>query len=217
VNPPEAKREYTALVLTFDKRMSNRWQLQGSILYSAFKGNTAPTYSATEGESGMFDNPNVMINAYGRVDYDRPLQIKLMGSIMLPHNIILTGYIQHRSGSAWGRSISRVYFPDSIADISHDTYVGVSPETSGTRRNTPYTMLDMRVEKSFTFGERGKLSFYIDAFNIGGRSGINVSRNPNPYIYPSEDPPEIELDTDYGLVTSCYGTRSFRLGVRFTF
>jgi hypothetical protein len=216
-NPPEAKREYLAGVLTFDKRMSNGWQLKGSILYSAFKGNTDPGYSASEGESGMFNNPNVMINSYGRISFDRPLQIKLMGSVMLPYDIILTGYLQHRSGSAWRRTISRVYFPDSIADISHDTYVGVAAETDGTRRNAPYTMLDMRVEKSFAFGEFGKLSFYIDAFNIGGRSGINVSQNPNPYIWPYRDPPEIELDTDYGLITSCYGTSSFRFGVRFTF
>ncbi|MBE0430039.1 MAG: TonB-dependent receptor [Thermoleophilia bacterium] len=213
VNPPEAKREYTALVLTFDKRMSNRWQLQGSILYSAFKGNCDPGYSATEGESGMFDNPNVMINSYGRVAFDRPLQIKLMGSVMLPFDIVLTGYFQHRSGSAWRRTISRVYFPGDMP--TQDSYVGVAAETNGTRRNPPYTMLDMRVEKSFTFGERGRLSLYIDAFNLGGRSGYNVSQNPNPYIWPDQE--RIELDTDYGLVTSCYGTRSFRFGAKFAF
>ncbi len=215
VNPPEAKREYTALVLTFDKRMSNRWQIQGSILYSAFKGNTDPGYSATEGESTMFDNPNVMINSYGRMSFDRPLQIKLMGSVMLPFDIVLTGYFQHRSGSPWARTISRVYFPSSID--TQDSYVGVYTEASGARRNRSYTMLDLRLEKSFTFGDFGKLSFYIDAFNVGGRSGVNVSDNPNPYIWPFRDPPEIELDTDYGLVTSCYGTRSFRFGARFTF
>jgi len=215
VNPTEAKREYTALVLTFDKRMSNRWQLQGSVLYSAFKGNAAPTYSATEGESGLFDNPNVMINSYGRLAYDRPLQIKIIGSVMLPLDIVFTGYFQLRSGSAWRRTISRVYFPSSID--TQDTYVGVAPETIGSRRNPPYTMLDMRVEKSFTFGEFGKLSFYVDAFNIGGRSGYNISQNPNPYIYPYRDPPKIILDTDYGLATSAYGVRSIRFGVKFTF
>jgi len=213
VNPPEAKREYTALVMTFDKRMSNRWQLQGSILYSAFKGNCDPGYSATEGESTMFDNPNVVINSYGRMAFDRPLQIKLMGSVMLPFDIVLTGYFQHRSGSAWRRTISRVYFPSSID--TQDSYVGVAAETYGTRRNPPYTMLDMRLEKSFTFGERGKLSLYIDAFNLMGRSGYNISQNPNPYIWPDQE--RIELDTDYGLVTSCYGTRSFRFGAKFAF
>ncbi|KKN43800.1 hypothetical protein LCGC14_0699600 [marine sediment metagenome] len=214
-NPPEAKRTYTAIIMTFDKRMSNGWQLQGSILYSAFKGNASPTYGSTEGESSLFDNPNTMINSYGRVAFDRPLQIKLIGSVMLPGDIVFTGYFQHRSGSAWRRTISRVYFPSSID--TQDTYDDVAPETLGTRRNAPYTMLDIRVEKSFTFGDFGKLSLYIDAFNLAGRSGYNVSQNPNPYIWPYRDPPEIDLDSDYGDITSAYGSRSFRIGAKFAF
>jgi len=215
VNPPEAKRTYTAVVLTFDKRMSNRWQLQGSILYSAFRGNTDPGYSATEGQSGMFDNPNVMINAYGPVSFDRPFQLKLIGSVMLPLDIIFTGYFQARSGSAWNRTISRVYFPATID--TQDSYVGVAAEINGSRRDPPYTMLDIRVEKSFTFGDFGKLSLYIDAFNLGGRSGYSITANPNPYIWPYRDPPEIDLSSTYGDVTSCYGVRSVRFGMKFSF
>jgi hypothetical protein len=219
-NPPEAKRTYTALILTFDKRMSNRWQLQGSIMYSAFKGNTDPGYSATEGESSMFDNPNVMINAYGRVPFDRPFQVKIMGTVMLPYDIILTGYFQHRSGSAWRRTISRVYFPDTID--TQDTYVGYATETRGTRRNPTYTMIDMRLEKTFAFGDFGKLSLYIDAFNIGGRSGYNITANPDPYIHPPEgwDPGDVEYEDpspSVGDVTSIYGVRSFRFGAKFSF
>jgi len=215
VNPPEAKRQYTAVILTFDKRMSNRWQLQGSILYSAFKGNTDPGYSATEGQSGMFDNPNTLINSYGRVSFDRPLQIKLIGSVMLPMDIVFTGYFQHRSGSAWRRTIDRVYFPSSID--TQDTYVGVAAETDGTRRNAPYTMLDIRVEKSFTFGDFGKLSFYIDAFNLGGRSGYNVNQNPYPRLRTDRDPPTSSNSSTYADVTSAYGSRSFRIGAKFAF
>lgn len=215
VNPPEAKREYTALVMTFNKRMSNGWQMQGSVLYSAFKGNSDPGYSATEGESGMFDNPNVMINSYGRLPFDRPLQVKLMGSVMLPYDFVLTGYFQYRSGSAWARTISRVYFPSSID--TQDSYASVAAEKTGERRNPPYTMLDVRLEKSFNISTFGKFSLFLDAFNVGGRAGFNVSQNPNPYIWPYRNPPEIELDSDYGMVTSAYGVSSVRFGMRFTF
>jgi hypothetical protein len=215
-NPPEAKREYTALILTFNKRMSNRWQLQGSVLYSAFKGNCDPGYSATEGESGMFDNPNAMINSYGRIAFDRPWQVKLMGSIILPYDIIFTGYFQHRSGSAWGRTLSRVYFPSSID--TQDSYASsIWAEPDGTRRNPPYTMFDMRLEKTFNISDFGKLGFIIDVFNLFGRSGYNVTGNPNPYIWPYRDPPEIDLSSTYGDLTSAYGVRSIRFGVRFTF
>jgi hypothetical protein len=163
----------------------------------------------------MFDNPNTLINSWGRVAFDRPLQIKLIGSVMLPLDIVFTGYLQHRSGSAWRRTISRVYFPSSID--TQDTYDNIAPETNGTRRNAPYTMLDIRVEKSFTFGEFGRLSFYIDGFNLAGRSGFSVEQNPNPYLYPYRDPPEIRVDTDYADVTGVYGIRSFRIGAKFSF
>jgi hypothetical protein len=213
VNPPEAKRQYTAGILTFEKRMSNRWQLQGSILYSAFKGNCDPGYSDTEGESTMFDNPNQMINSYGRTSFDRPLQIKLMGSVMLPYDIVLTGYFQHRSGTPWRRTLERVYFPDDME--TQDSYTWVAAETLGSRRNATYTNLDLRVEKSFGFGKYGKLSLYIDGFNVMGRAGYNVNQNPAPYIWPEDL--EYEVSSTYALVTSVYGTRSFRLGAKFTF
>lgn len=215
LNPPEAKRKYWALILTFDKRMSNNWQLKGSILYSEFKGNAQPTYGATEGESGLFDNPNTLINSYGRVSFDRPLQIRLMGTVILPYNFILSAYFQHRSGSPWTRTIARVYFPKDLP--VRQSYVSVNAEPLGSRRNAPYTNLDVRIEKSFRLGDIGKLNFYVDIFNLGGRSGVNIYQNPNPYLWPYKTPPQVELDELYGTVSSVYGVRSVRLGVRFTF
>jgi len=220
VNPTDAKRTYTAVVLTFDKRMSGGWQLQGSFLYSAFRGNADPGYSDTEGESGMFDNPNVMINSYGPLSFDRPLQLKLMGSVILPFDIIFTAYLQARSGSPWQRTISRVYFPSSTHPDyidTQDSYVGVTTEEPGSRRDSPYTMLDIRIEKSFTIGDFGKLSLYLDAFNLGGRSGYSITANPNPYVYYYETPPRMVLSSTYGDVTSCFGVRSVRFGMKFSF
>lgn len=215
VNPPEAKRTYTAVVLTFDKRMSGGWQLQGSLMYSAFRGNADPGYSATEGESAMFDNPSRMINSYGPTSFDRPLQIKLMGTVILPLDIIFTGYFQARSGSPWRRTIERVYFPGTID--TQESYVWVAAEKNGSRRDPPYTMLDIRVEKSFTIGDFGKLSLYLDAFNLGGRSGYNINANPYPRLWPYRDPPRYQVSSTYGDVTSAYGVRSVRFGMKFSF
>jgi len=215
INPPEAKREYTAGILTFDKRMSNRWQLKGSILYSAFKGNALPSYSETEGQSSLFDDPNDMINSYGRVTYDRPLQIKIMGTYIFPLDIIFTAYFQHRSGSAWGRTLDRVYFPSSM-DVQ-ESYVFVRAETRGTRRNVPYSMLDLRVEKRFSLGNAGRLSIYADIFNVGGRKGVNVNQNPYGRLRYYRDPPSYTLSTTYADITSIYGVQSFRLGLKWNF
>ena len=214
--PPELKREYMAGVLTFDKRMSNGWQLKGSIIYSAFKGNAAPTYGATEGENTLLDNPNTMINYYGRVDYDHPLQIKLMGTVMLPYNFIVTAYFRHRSGDPWARTLDRVYFPSDI-DTNWSYASGILTEPVGTQRTSPYTMLDMRLEKSFSFGNYGKLSFYVDIFNIGGRKTISVTQNPNGRLWFYRDPPEYSLYSNYGRINSISGVRSIRLGFRWSF
>ncbi|MBE0460457.1 MAG: TonB-dependent receptor [Candidatus Aminicenantes bacterium] len=214
-NPPEAKRRYWAVILTFDKRMSNKWQLKGSVLYSAFKGNASAGYSATEGESSMFDNPNTLTNAYGRLYFDRPLQVRLMGTVILPYDFILSAYFQHHSGSPWTRTLSRVYFPSDLP--VQESYVSVNAEPLGSRRNAPSTNLDLRVEKSFSLSNFGKLNVYVDIFNVGGRSGVNIYQNPNGWLYYYKSPPEYQLDSLYGTVSSVYGVRSFRLGVRWSF
>jgi hypothetical protein len=216
-NPPEAERKYWATILTFDKRMTNNWQLKGSIMYSRFKGNTSPEYGATEGSSSMFDDPNVMINSYGSVAFDRPFQVRIMGTYVLPYDIILSAYIQHRSGTAWGRSFSRVYFSDEVADQGQDSYVSVWAEPDGTRRNPAYTNIDLRMEKAFHFGERWNLNVYMDIFNLGGRGGVNVNQDHNLYYRGDRDPVEWYPSTTHGLITSVYGVRSIRLGARFSF
>ena len=214
-NPAEAKREYWALMLTFDKRMSNKWQLNGSILYSSFKGNAEGTYSPTEGESTMFDNPNTLVNGYGPIWFDRPLQIKIMGTYILPYEIITSAYLRYQSGSPWERTLERVYFPLNFG--VQQTYVIVNAEQRGTKRNRSYTNLDLRVEKTFSFGNFGRLNFYMDVFNVAGYSGINVNQNPNGRVRNDKTPVTYELSTVYRLVTSVYGVRSFRLGLRWTF
>jgi len=220
-NPPEAKREYTAGVLTFDKRMSGNWQLKGSIIYSSFRGNCAPDYGATEGESGMFDNPNTLINNYGSVRFDYPLQIKLIGTVMLPYNFTITAYFQHRSGNPWARTLDRVYFPpkgDPQWIDTQWTYAsGIYTETRGTRRGPTSTILDMRVEKSFSFGNYARLSFYIDIFNALARRTLSVERNPYARLYFYEDPPDYDIDSNYGRINSVSGVRSIRLGFRWSF
>jgi hypothetical protein len=214
-NPPEAKRKYVAAAMTFDKRMSNNWQLKGSILYSSFKGNTEATYGPTEGESAMFNDPNTLINAYGALFFDRPLQIKAMGTYVLPFGFIISAYFQHYSGVPWGRTISRVYFPADFPAVQQ-TYVSVNAEKSGTRRRVPYTNLDLRIEKGFKVRGWGKLDFYLDIFNIAGRSGVIVDENPAPILRFDQAPSTYQVSPTYSNILSVYGVRSFRLGLRWS-
>lgn len=215
-NPPEAERKYWAAALTFDKRLSHRWQLKGSILYSSFKGNAEATYVPTEGMSPMFNDPNSLINAFGSLFFDRPLQIKVMGSYMLPYGFAASVYLQHYSGIPWARTISRVYFPADFENVQQ-TYVSLNAEAPGSERRESYTNLDLRVEKRFTIKGAGNLDLYIDVFNVGGRSGVVVDNDPAARLRFDRSPPVYEASPTYGDVLSVYGVRSFRFGVRWSF
>jgi hypothetical protein len=215
-NPPGCERKYIAGVLTFEKRMSNKWQLSGSILYSAFKGNADHDYGGAEGETTLFDSPNSLINAYGRIRYDRPLNIKILGTYILPFDIAVTGYFNYRSGPPWNRTFDRIYFPSGFG--AQTAYAsGIYAEPNGTRRNPSEASLDMRFEKSFNTEKLGKLSLYLDIFNLGGSTNLSVSRNPYGRLYFYEKPPRYTLDTNYGRINSIGGVRSIRFGLRWSY
>jgi hypothetical protein len=194
--------------------MSHRWQVKGSVLYSRFKGNCDPGYSATEGESTMFDNPNTLIYSYGSVAFDRPFQLKIMGTYILPYDIIISAYIQARSGSGWGRSFDRVYFPTGFG--AQSTYASsIRAEPDGSLWTPSYTNIDLRLEKEVAIRGKAKLGVYVDVFNLAGRSGISINENPFARLYSYT--PSQTLSTTYKQITSVYGVRSFRLGARVTF
>ncbi len=216
MNPPEAERNYWALGLTLDKRMSNRWQLKGSILYSSFKGNVEATYIPTEGKSLIFNDPNTLTNATGSLFFDRPLQIKVMGTYLLPYGFVISAYLQHYSGTPWGRTISRVYFPADFPDVQQ-TYVSLNAEPSGSQRRASITNLDLRIEKMFTLRAAGKIDIFLDIFNVGGQSGVIVDNDPAVRLRFDQTPPVYEVSSTYGDILGVYGVRSFRIGARWSF
>lgn len=93
----------------------------------------------------------------------------------------------------------------------------VLADPRGTMRDNPYTNLDFRLEKSFALGEYGKLNFYIDVFNIAGRSDLSINSDPFAELEYFTTPPTYTLSSTYGQITSVSGVRSFRLGLRWTF
>jgi hypothetical protein len=93
----------------------------------------------------------------------------------------------------------------------------VNAEAPGSRRGPSYTNLDIRIEKEFKLGNTGRVNFYVDIFNLGGRSGVNVNQDPAPYLRYDQSPVAYTPSTTYAQITSIYGVRSARLGARFSF
>jgi hypothetical protein len=220
-NVEGAYRKYWAVQLLLNKRMSNRWQLLGSITWSKAWGNIGGSYGLSYGASGTFDNPNSFLYQHGRLNYDRPINVKLQSTVVLPLDIVLSGYLNHRSGSPWRRTV-RVYLPDvpnagETFKWSGDYYT-VPTELNGERRDPPVTTLDLRIEKRFPIGDFGTIGGYIDIINALGRSGYSITGDPGGYLH-LEDPanPTFSNWTNYGDISGAYGNRVFKLSLRFTF
>jgi hypothetical protein len=205
-NLPEAWKKYRGLEFIFEKRMSNKWQLLGSITLSKSWGTSGLLSSGDAAHHG-FATPNALINNEGRLDLDRPLQIKLQGSYQLPYGINISGFLIHMSGDTYMRSVD-VYAPLA------KTYVRVKAEPRGTRRNPSWNRLDLRLEKEFAFGDFGRLGVYIDAYNSLNAANITTSTSIHGYI---EQNGTFRVNPAWKTVSSTSIPRVIKLGLRFTF
>lgn len=210
-------RKYAALQFIVNKRMSSRWQFLGSLVWSKTWGNIGGRYSETGGASSNYDTPNSLIFPEGRLDYDRPLNIKIQSTVILPQDFILSGYFSHLSGAPWARSIW-VYIPEDKRYLYPGQGYRVITEETGTRRTAPLTTLDLRVEKRFRISDSLRLGGYIDILNVFGWSGYKIESDPGGYLdYRDPDNPVFERYSSYGDITAAYGTRVVKISLRLTF
>ncbi len=216
-NIPDAKREYKAAILTFEKRLSHGWELQGSFVYSSFKGNIGAGTTDTDLLNRAFNNPNTLVNGSGSLFFDRPLQFHLMGSWVLPWNIIVSANFEAYSGIPWNRTLRRVYFPTGFASGVGGVktlYAMVNAETPGTHRYEPFVNLDLHLEKGFSIGGRGKFTLVADVFNLLGRNGVTRYEDPAAVLDYRFGTVTYTPSANFGKIASIFGIRSVRLGVR---
>jgi hypothetical protein len=223
-NPEEAERKYRALEFIFRKRMSNRWQILGSVTWSKLEGNMPTDFLGTWPLSEAFNDPNWAVNRYGRLIHDRPLFIKLQGSVQLPLDIMLSGYFFHASGIPWARTLI-IQLPDDpafenpggfidVTQVASGMSLGINAEAPGSRRLRSRNNLDLRIEKMFRVGNLGRLGIFIDVFNVFGERGFEFEQNPGGTIYADGT---FEQWPTYGKFTGVYGMRTLRACARFTF
>ena len=220
-NVPELKRKYWAIEFSLNKRMSDGWQLSGSVVYSKAYGNIGGWYWDSSGRWYHGDDPNYYVNTYGRTSVDRPLQIKLMATFQLPYRFLISAYFRHFSGAPWARECS-IIPPDSwlIENDAQWDWYWVMIEPAGTRRTRNTDILDLRLEKQFRIGNFGKLGVYIDAFNVLGWSNIYVGESDVDAYFPiaeNDNTGTVWTRWDYKRIGSVLGLRTFKLSIRFNF
>ncbi len=211
-NPEGFKKKYQGVEFIASKRMSHGWTLLASLTLSKSYGNF-DSGSGT-GFSGAFNDPNWYINRDGRLGNDRPVLLKIQGSVLLPLGFVLGGYYVYASGSPWGRTLE-IQLPNDPETFEYPgTVVSVNAESPGTRRNAESNILDFRLEKFFIIGDFGRLGLFVDILNVMGERGYSISDDPGGRVYNDG---RFRTNTTYGNFTGVSGQRAFKVSVRFTF
>lgn len=221
-NVPELRRKYQALEIVLKKRMSNNWQLYGSLVLSRASGNIGLGDETSYGFSSAADSPNSFVNLEdARLDYDRPVVAKLMGTYGLPFKLNLSFYYIYASGTPWARTVTII--PPSAWTQANDAFnnpVTVYLEKPGTRRTADVSRLDLRIEKAFRMGKSGEFSTYFDILNVfGNKSSFNFP-DDGGFWFPDDENTNQGirlLNPNYRKTELLLGTRVVKLSLNFNF
>lgn len=160
-NSPGTQR-YKGLELSLGKRMSNRWQLMGSYVWSRLDGDRVLDWT----------DPNNLIPSMktGRDnDGDQPHAFKLLGSYQAPLGINVGANYQALSGLPRDRNLS-------VPLTQGTTSFQVEPR--GTYRADFLNLLSIRADKSFRFGRGHRVAFVAEVHNVlntdAGQSSFGV-------------------------------------------
>lgn len=168
-NPSFFYSRYNGFIATVNRRMSNKFMLNGSITVSKIKGFHAGSSlgPADDQDSSFFPSknahygtdPNDFINADGLLNGDRTYIFKLQGSYDLPRGFKVSGNYSYMTGRPYARQIA-------VTGLNQGTKVIFAESRNGDRRTSNVSLLDMRVEKDFELHGALIASISADFLNL---------------------------------------------------
>jgi hypothetical protein len=164
-NPDNLFRRYRGLELSANKRLSNRWMVQGSWVISKITGNI--NNSSQLGNSIELDSPNfdpaVQPFREGRLAGDNTHIAKVLWAYLGPWGINLSGAYFYTSGSTYTR-VARFGLNQGNVDLF--------AEPRGSRRLDGQPKFDLKAEKRFRLAN-GQLGLSFEAFNLFNNGAVN--------------------------------------------
>ncbi len=172
-NPEGYSLTYNGLVIAAERRRSSGWQVLGSYTLSRAhglqpsSGTTAagPQVATVGSPPASFapgvtfgQDPNDLINAYGRLPNDRPHMARMMTAVDVARTgFVVAANLQYLSGKPWART----------ALINpHERARPVLIEPRGTRRLSSQTLLDVRISRAFRLSDAGRVELSLDVLNV---------------------------------------------------
>jgi hypothetical protein len=187
--------KYQGLSLQGTKRMSNHWQMTASLVLSKSTGVLGSSLSSpiqsnnTSVVNNFGRNPNDYVNLSedSRLTQDRPTNFRVQLVYELPAEVTLGANFTYQTGKLYGRQI-RI-----SDDLGIPTTIYAEP-LDGERRVPNWTVLDLRLQKSFSLGSDARLAFFGDILNVfnedttesvGSRLGTSSSFGlPTRFLFP---------------------------------
>jgi hypothetical protein len=171
-NPDGYSLDYNALVVAAEKRRSDGWQAFASYTWSratglqvSSGGAAAAAQTSTIAGSPFLtfgQDPNSLTNARGRLPNDRPQVLRLMGSVDVPRTgFVLAANVQTFSGKPWAAAAQ-------VGLTQGDTRILVEPR--GARRLPSQTLVDVRLSRPVSLGERVRADVLVDVLNAFNNS-----------------------------------------------
>jgi outer membrane receptor protein involved in Fe transport len=196
-NRDDFRQKYDSVVLQAYKRLSKRWQLQGSYQWEVSEGFSTAAVSTTQSGPGTFGaDPNQLINAYGRFATDSTHSFRASSTIELPWALQFAIREVFESGRPYGRTVT-------IRGLSQGN-VTVLAQPRGDFELPSRNDLSIRVGKDLPLNAGRLVRLSIDVQNIFN-SDTPLSLNVN------------SSQTTYLQTTSISLPRRALLGVRFSF
>lgn len=146
--------DYHGLELAVSRRMSNNWQMVGSLTTGVQRENYGP---------GSFQNPQDIDKIDDtRIASSVPYIAKLIGSYRFPHDIAFSGFYQYRSGTNFTRTVN------SLSALGRRLNQGNVVAVAGRRNEESYgglNLLDLRVAYDLPI-RKARAEFAVDFFNV---------------------------------------------------
>jgi hypothetical protein len=153
------RSDYDGVQFTFNKRMSNRWQLLGGVSLQSHQGfNHSGTYT-NPGNTTDLNDPTFLLNRDdSSVFIDLPWSFNVSGSYLMMYGIQVSGKYTARAGDP----LVRTFQATGLAQGTQTVWVQPRGDD---RTETVTKFVDIRVAKRFTVGIT-RLEGTIDLFNL---------------------------------------------------
>ncbi len=191
---------YEGLDLVLAKRTSARFGFFVSLTAMRCVGTTSPGNTARENDDGvvgaLYDNPNTLINARGRLRFDRAYTGRIGFALRLPLGFRLGYILKYYDGQPFAREIA-------VTGFRQGPFL-IMAHPRGVARYEFNMTNDIRVQKEIAAGH-GVLRIILDGYNIF-----------NQHLATGEDArtrPEFPLR----YATEIQSPRTFRLGLSYEF